>query len=939
MIFSFTAIPSHHHHRISRSSSSSSSSSYLSAFGSSSSSSANTRFEQEYFDEANQNQNNQNQNDNDNYKYSFDAMKKFDDRLSLLEEASPDFLNDYYESDIRSFSISPGSSSGSSSSSDPSTSSSESGTSTSTNRKKKLSVSSTVYGLRALAVYPSSSLTRRILGNIGTPQATNQATATTTDKTKLRDQFRALIHSDWREDDLYDISLLLAVILRLDPTLVVVQSLLKEDENKEKGMTKTTKQQFRTMLQRLLSGRPLRRRGEDQQFSAHINYLCTTVYVDLATAINLNGNTNNDGSSNSNLRLGVINIEKELFDINNDDSDNDNDDTNDHKKYTEFFYQEITTAVSRSAEVSRDELCRQLAYKYSGDTGNFDVIKLVYNLLSYVKATESLKGVTTTIMITPPSLTTPPTTTTIDNTNNPDTTTENIPRMNHRLVSSALQVFFDEQDHNGQADGLWDRGQPIYKSMIKKGRDVGNAYVFGIDALGSLLHVLALGGGGTTGDAEVFRPYLPNLERALAWIERNVDIDTTVVNIAESALECNVETGRCYGRALRGWCSPHIGPGSGPNAWSTAQTITCVARMRRIVKQLLHNDVLTEFGGISNTNKNSNIGGDGGATVTGWDRLLDSDLGSNTDDDDSTTGCRTIKSVLEERVITPFIDTSDVSNPGVGASYSTILFGSPGTAKTTITEAVAEKLGWDFLVIDTSCFLADGLTNVASRIQYVFKRLQSLSRCVILFDEIEEFCLDRENPNLSMESRMLTTAMLTAINDLRRSKQSIFFLATNRLRAFDVAIIRPGRFDMQLFVGTPNLESRVILLKQALLSSSSSSTSSSSSSSSLTNENEKILKIYKNFLQSVWTTEQDAMFMNYLESKQYSSRVASIVESSRSGATSTSDDDDDVVVDIDIESLLNDDELSRILSQQAAVMTARGSVRDEYIAQMELSRL
>merc|ERR1712125_235937 len=99
---------------------------------------------------------------------------------------------------------------------------------------------------------------------------------------------------------------------------------------------------------------------------------------------------------------------------------------------------------------------------------------------------------------------------------------------------------------------------------------------------------------------------------------------------------------------------------------------------------------------------------------------------------------------------------------------------------------------------------------------------QRLNQCVILFDEIEEFCLDRETPGLGMESRMLTTAMLTAINDLRKKKLSIFFLATNRLRAFDAAVIRPGRFDLQLFVGTPNLESRVILLQQALSSSSSS---------------------------------------------------------------------------------------------------------------------
>jgi SpoVK/Ycf46/Vps4 family AAA+-type ATPase len=197
--------------------------------------------------------------------------------------------------------------------------------------------------------------------------------------------------------------------------------------------------------------------------------------------------------------------------------------------------------------------------------------------------------------------------------------------------------------------------------------------------------------------------------------------------------------------------------------------------MRSVLKELLNNDVLQEFHGTKIARRDD----------TGWDMLLDSDLGSSTD------CCRTIKSVLEERVIRPF-ETS-ITNPSVGVSYSVILFGTPGTAKTTITEATASKMGWNFVVIDTSVFLADGVSNIAARIQYVFRRLQALRNCVILFDEIEEFCLDRENPNLSMQSRMLTTAMLTAINDLRRKKESVFFIATNRLRAFDSAIIRPGK--------------------------------------------------------------------------------------------------------------------------------------------------
>ena len=71
-------------------------------------------------------------------------------------------------------------------------------------------------------------------------------------------------------------------------------------------------------------------------------------------------------------------------------------------------------------------------------------------------------------------------------------------------------------------------------------------------------------------------------------------------------------------------------------------------------------------------------------------------------------------------------------------------------------------------------FLEDGLANIASSMAYVFDRLERLRDCVILFDEIEEFCLDRTTPGLGMESRILTTAMLTRLNDLRRAERSIF---------------------------------------------------------------------------------------------------------------------------------------------------------------------
>lgn len=121
----------------------------------------------------------------------------------------------------------------------------------------------------------------------------------------------------------------------------------------------------------------------------------------------------------------------------------------------------------------------------------------------------------------------------------------------------------------------------------------------------------------------------------------------------------------------------------------------------------------------------------------------------------------------EQSVMTTLLPPSDGTLGSTlsfqAPSYSLILFGPPGTAKTTTCTSMANFLGWNFLTIDTACFLADGLEHVASRMTYIFQRLNALEKTIILFDEVEEFCLDRENINLGMESRLLTTAMLTQV--------------------------------------------------------------------------------------------------------------------------------------------------------------------------------
>jgi hypothetical protein len=687
---------------------------------------------------------------------------------------------------------------------------------------------------------------------------------------------RALLQSRYRLEDLFQTPLVLSTILHAD----VDRRLLSGSGRK---LDEKTAAQIRQLIEVVLQARPQRRRGTVQAFSDYILFQCTEAYSALSDSsdvppppeagfhdeLTAGINDGNDGNADADGMMmntaGTTTTQTTTTYAGTDYMGTMNNGSGAGSSLTTLgglsesavpvgAANQLTLALLRCVEVSTNELCRQLAFRAAQDDTSFDVMRLAYSLLTYLTASKSLEG-TAGVEATAGRGPSPGTL---------------IKPVNPKLVRAALAAFFDEQNNVG----LWDKGQPIFKSFRRQGSNVGNAFVFGLDTLGALLHKLP---------AEDFRPHLQELQRALVWIEQH----QTVVVIADY---CDTESGQCYGKPLRGWASPHLNPDTTPQAWSTAQTLTCISRMKRCIRALMHNDVLAEFQGFAYSTE--------GRMPANWNRLLDSDLG-----DCGTDSCRTLKEVLQERVLEPF--DSSVSNPSFGAAYSAILFGPPGTAKTTICESLARKMGFDFVVIDTSVFLADGLTNVAARIRYVFERLQALENCVILFDEIEEFCLDRETVGIGMESRMLTTAMLTAINDLRRAKRSVFFLATNRLRAFDTAITRPGRFDMQLFVGTPNLGAREIQFTQQLAKLDVSD-----------EVKEESMQSYSDFLMANW--QETAMFMNYLEGLQFAAACAKVVVSTKK---------------------LDATVMDSILKSQAAVMTVRGNTRDEFTASMGLSRL
>jgi SpoVK/Ycf46/Vps4 family AAA+-type ATPase len=133
---------------------------------------------------------------------------------------------------------------------------------------------------------------------------------------------------------------------------------------------------------------------------------------------------------------------------------------------------------------------------------------------------------------------------------------------------------------------------------------------------------------------------------------------------------------------------------------------------------------------------------------------------------------------------------------------SAILFGPPGTGKTSLVEAVAAGLGWGFIEITPAVFLDQGMEMVSARADHVFRLLMELDHYVVLLDEIDEL-IQHRRPQAEPLERFFTTTMLPRLAKLWKQRKILFFVNTNSIADVDPAIQRSQRFDSAVLVMPP----------------------------------------------------------------------------------------------------------------------------------------
>ncbi|MFC1834586.1 ATP-binding protein [Thermodesulfobacteriota bacterium] len=165
------------------------------------------------------------------------------------------------------------------------------------------------------------------------------------------------------------------------------------------------------------------------------------------------------------------------------------------------------------------------------------------------------------------------------------------------------------------------------------------------------------------------------------------------------------------------------------------------------------------------------------------------------------------KQIIDKRIILPLTELDLARKHGVTPPRAIIFFGPPGTGKTHFVRAISGVLQWWYVEVSPSSLTADGVDRLSANLKRLMDRTRDLDEAVVFIDEFEEIAGSRDQA--SRLDKSVTNELLKQVPRLKaHPRRNLLVCATNYIRQLDAALLRPGRFDCIIPVGTLDDQTR-----------------------------------------------------------------------------------------------------------------------------------
>jgi len=167
----------------------------------------------------------------------------------------------------------------------------------------------------------------------------------------------------------------------------------------------------------------------------------------------------------------------------------------------------------------------------------------------------------------------------------------------------------------------------------------------------------------------------------------------------------------------------------------------------------------------------------------------------------------------ELREVVEFLrDPKRFKKLGANVPRGILLHGPPGTGKTLLARAVANESKAQFFAQSAASFVEMFVGLGAARIRRLFRVARKQAPAIIFIDELDAVGATRGN-DVSGEKDQTLNQLLVEMDGFASADNVVVIAASNLLDKLDPALLRPGRFDRQIFVAPPDLHGRVDILK------------------------------------------------------------------------------------------------------------------------------